>query len=98
MEDGAPYQNLALDIFTKHTPTDPANKRKYECPDCGADCKDWMTSCSECGIKFPPCIVSGRSILGNKSVQCKVCRHRVIEQEVRTVTHCPLCHHYAFRT
>lgn len=97
LEDGHLYQNLALEIFTKHQPVDPPNKRKYECPECNSEVKDWMTACSDCGAKFPACIVSGRPILNSKSVQCKVCRHRAIDHEVRTINFCPLCHHYSFR-
>jgi WD repeat-containing protein 35 len=41
LPDGQIYQNLALEIFTKHPPADPPNKRKYECPECSAEVKDW---------------------------------------------------------
>ena len=35
------FGSLALDVFTRFPPADPPTKRKYECPKCNVDVKDW---------------------------------------------------------
>eukprot|EP00966_Prymnesium_polylepis_P185899 4309125-Prymnesium_polylepis.1 len=53
---------LALTIFSRYTPSDPATRRS-SCHNCGAAVKEWDARCGDCGTHFAPCIVSGRSIL-----------------------------------
>jgi WD repeat-containing protein 35 len=86
------YANLALQIFTKHAPQDPSSVN-YECFSCGYQLlKDWNSECPECGIAIPVCVATGRAILDSRYYQCRVCKHRAYEHELRSCHHCPLCH------
>mmetsp|Transcript_60250 Transcript_60250/g.178984 ORF Transcript_60250/g.178984 Transcript_60250/m.178984 type:complete len:199 (-) Transcript_60250:191-787(-) len=83
---------LALTIFSRYTPSDPATRRS-SCHNCGAAVKEWDARCGDCGTHFAPCIVSGRSILDpTQALACRVCKHRFYEAEQRSRRHCPLCH------
>ena len=50
--------------------------------------------CFEKGISYHACIISGRSIANERTIQCKQCHHYMIEKEVLTakLINCPLCH------
>ena len=82
--DGVPlaeldkYQELAIKIFVKNRPEDPAT-RELKCPSakCGARVKDWFSHCPECGDHFPACIVTGRAILNADVIACGECKHKV---------------------
>ncbi|XP_050408389.2 WD repeat-containing protein 35 [Patella vulgata] len=85
------YSELALEIFTHHSPKDTRNN-KVECPNCASPMPDWSTLCTSCDSKFPTCIVTGRPILENEFWMCSHCKHRAAEKEIRTKHACPLCH------
>ena len=53
------FNKLALAIFTKHPPKDPA-VRQSSCHKCGAAAKDWDARCADCGTHFPACTISGK--------------------------------------
>ena len=53
-------------------------------------CRD--VSCMKCGTKFSPCIMTGRAILDDNYVRCKVCRHKAGKADIRAAKNCPLCH------
>ncbi|XP_061599596.1 WD repeat-containing protein 35 [Cololabis saira] len=73
------YEDLALDIFTKHP---PKNLRGVQ------------TDASLDGLegKLPTCIVTGRPITEYQFWMCSVCKHCALEQEIRKYSYCPLCH------
>lgn len=75
------YEDLALEIFTKHTPKD---NRPLDMVD--------MDAISEGGeSKVPTCIVTGLPIQHPYWI-CSVCKHCALEQEMSKCNCCPLCH------
>ncbi|XP_036118510.1 WD repeat-containing protein 35 isoform X2 [Molossus molossus] len=73
------YEDLALEIFTKHTPKD---NRKSE-----------LESLLEGGEgKLPTCVATGSPITEYQFWMCGVCKHCVLAQEISNYNFCPLCH------
>uniref|UniRef100_A0A8C0LQI9 WD repeat-containing protein 35 n=1 Tax=Canis lupus dingo TaxID=286419 RepID=A0A8C0LQI9_CANLU len=73
------YEDLALEIFTKHTPKD---NRKSE-----------LDSLLEGGEgKLPTCVATGSPITEYQFWMCSVCKHCVLAQEIGNYNFCPLCH------
>ena len=58
----AAIDKLALAIFTRYSPQDPA-MRRHSCPQCNASVKDFDTRCGNCGTAFAACVFSGRPII-----------------------------------
>ncbi|XP_076282876.1 intraflagellar transport protein Oseg4 [Lasioglossum baleicum] len=87
------YENLAVDIFTKHSPKDARNL-KAECANCESLVPDWCVACPNCMTRFPACIVSGKPLMDLSNAWiCTVCRHHVAtERDVVNINACPLCH------
>ncbi|XP_064652091.1 WD repeat-containing protein 35-like [Lineus longissimus] len=85
------YEELALEIFTKHSPKD-SRTNKVDCPSCESQMPDWSTVCPNCDTKFPTCIVTGRPLLDYQFWMCPTCKHRAYESEITNRVHCPLCH------
>lgn len=94
-EDREKFQEVAVSIFTRHSPKE-SQAEKFPCP--GRDCKnqvtEYETSCRACGSNFQACVLTGRSILTKEYYTCKVCRHKMIENEIEKVElkYCALCH------
>jgi len=83
---------LALQIFTKYQPNDPATRR-FGCHNCGSSVKDYDARCGSCGTSFPCCVMTGRTILDtSESSSCKACKRRFFTSEARTKRNCALCH------
>nr|XP_006001165.1 PREDICTED: WD repeat-containing protein 35 isoform X1 [Latimeria chalumnae] len=79
LEQRQQYEDLALEIFTKHNPKD--NK------------KSDLESLAEGGEgKLPTCIVTGRTITEYQFWMCTICKHCAHEQEISNLNFCPLCH------
>uniref|UniRef100_A0A8D0HCE1 Uncharacterized protein n=1 Tax=Sphenodon punctatus TaxID=8508 RepID=A0A8D0HCE1_SPHPU len=73
------YEDLALEIFTKHCPKD---SKKTE-----------MDGLLEGGEgKLPTCVATGRPITEYQFWMCSVCKHCVEAQEISNYNFCPLCH------
>ncbi|XP_033032639.1 WD repeat-containing protein 35 [Trachypithecus francoisi] len=73
------YEDLALEIFTKHAPKD---NRKPE-----------LGSLMEGGEgKLPTCVATGSPITEDQFWMCSVCKHGVLAQEISHYSFCPLCH------
>uniref|UniRef100_A0A2K5JCK1 WD repeat-containing protein 35 n=1 Tax=Colobus angolensis palliatus TaxID=336983 RepID=A0A2K5JCK1_COLAP len=73
------YEDLALEIFTKHAPKD---NRKPE-----------LDSLMEGGEgKLPTCVATGSPIPEDQFWMCSVCKHGVLAQEISRYSFCPLCH------
>ncbi|XP_072811114.1 WD repeat-containing protein 35-like [Vicugna pacos] len=73
------YEDLALEIFTRHTPKD---NRKSE-----------LDSLLEGGEgKLPTCVATGSPITEYQFWMCSVCKHCVLAQEISNYNFCPLCH------
>ncbi|KAK3766441.1 hypothetical protein RRG08_056115 [Elysia crispata] len=85
------YEELAMEIFTKHSPKDIRSGRA-ECPNCASQMPDWATVCPSCDTKFPTCIVTGRPILEYQFWMCGHCKHRATQSEISHRRTCPLCH------
>ncbi|XP_048590308.1 WD repeat-containing protein 35-like isoform X2 [Nematostella vectensis] len=85
------YEELALEIFTKHSPKD-SRVNKTECTNCETMIPDWSQTCPNCDTKFPTCIVTGRPLLDYQFWMCMTCKHRAYEQEIASLNFCPLCH------
>ncbi|XP_033121645.1 WD repeat-containing protein 35-like isoform X2 [Anneissia japonica] len=85
------YEELALEIFTKHPPKD-SRTNKAECNSCGSMIPDWSSVCPSCDTKFSRCIVTGRPIMDYQSWSCAACKHRAYDDEIRNFSTCPLCH------
>eukprot|EP00794_Sanderia_malayensis_P012081 gene12081-13325_t len=90
-DDQKAYEELALEIFTKHPPKD-ARPNIVECTSCTVQIPDWSTYCPSCNIKFTPCIVSGRPLLDYQFWMCRYCKHKAYEEEIGNQSACPLCH------
>ena len=88
----AAVDRLALSIFTRFSPQDPATRR-YSCHQCSANVKDFDTRCGACGATFPACTLSGRPILDMSAAgRCKACKRYFIKDEARSKRNCALCH------
>ncbi|XP_028927849.1 WD repeat-containing protein 35 isoform X1 [Ornithorhynchus anatinus] len=73
------YEDLALEIFTKHAPKD---SRKPE-----------LEGLLEGGEgKFPTCVATGSPITEYQFWMCNVCKHCVLTHEISHYNFCPLCH------
>ncbi|KAK3088211.1 hypothetical protein FSP39_016191 [Pinctada imbricata] len=90
-EQRSQYEELALEIFTKHSPKD-SRTNKMECSSCATSIPDWSTSCPNCDTKFPVCVVTGRPLLEYQFWMCGACKHRAYESEIASRQTCPLCH------
>ncbi|KAG7466040.1 hypothetical protein MATL_G00160600 [Megalops atlanticus] len=73
------YEDLALEIFTKHSPKDNRKSELDSVPEGGEG-------------KLPTCIVTGRTISEYQFWMCNVCKHCALEQEISNHSFCPLCH------
>jgi len=88
----AAIDKLALGIFTRYSPQDPATRR-YSCPQCHSNIKDFDTRCPSTGTVYPACIFSGKPILDSgEAAQCKKCKRRFLKSEARNKRNCALCH------
>eukprot|EP00439_Symbiodinium_sp_Y106_P081788 s175_g20.t3 len=58
----AKFSDLALSIFTRSTPKDPANGTLLPCPKCHTRIPDSSVSCPSCNHRLAFCVASGRSI------------------------------------
>ncbi|XP_031567757.1 WD repeat-containing protein 35-like isoform X2 [Actinia tenebrosa] len=85
------YEELALEIFTKHSPKD-SRGNKVECTNCETLIPDWSQVCPNCDTKFPTCVVTGRPLMDYQFWMCSTCKHRAYEQEIASLNFCPLCH------
>lgn len=86
------YKKLAMSIFTRYAPQDPA-VRKYPCPNdkCGAAINGWQTRCNDCNAVYAGCLITGRPIISKDATHCRTCKHRMYQQGTK-VRNCPLCH------
>ncbi|KAG9494630.1 hypothetical protein GDO78_002132 [Eleutherodactylus coqui] len=73
------YEDLALEIFTKHSPKDSRKADGEVFPEGGEG-------------KLPTCIASGRPITDYQFWMCSVCKHGVQDREIAVYSFCPLCH------
>ncbi|KAJ8290228.1 hypothetical protein GJAV_G00010260 [Gymnothorax javanicus] len=73
------YEDLAMEIFTKHAPKDNRKSELDSLPE-------------ETEGKLPTCIVTGRTISEYQFWMCNVCKHCALEQEISRHRFCPLCH------
>ncbi|KAK5614379.1 WD repeat-containing protein 35 [Crenichthys baileyi] len=73
------YEDLALQIFTRHPPKDGRVLQ--------AD-----GSLEGAEGKLPTCIVTGLPIQEYQFWMCSVCKHCAVEQEISKYNCCPLCH------
>ncbi|XP_052762202.1 WD repeat-containing protein 35-like [Mya arenaria] len=85
------YEELALEIFTKHSSKDSRNT-SIECTSCSASIPDWAIICLNCDTNFPTCIVSGRPLMEYHFWMCSACKHRAYESEIAQRQTCPHCH------
>ncbi|XP_077990221.1 WD repeat-containing protein 35-like isoform X1 [Glandiceps talaboti] len=85
------FEELALEIFTKHSPKD-TRQNKAECTSCETMIPDWCAVCPSCDTKFPTCIVTGRPLMDYQFWMCSTCKHRAYENEISALNNCPLCH------
>ncbi|XP_052827196.1 WD repeat-containing protein 35 [Octopus bimaculoides] len=85
------YEEMAFEVFSRHTPKD-SKYNQVECPSCSSTMPDWTSVCPSCDIKYPPCIVSGRTIMDYHYWMCNSCKHRAYESEIVQRQTCPLCH------
>nr|CAI5867673.1 unnamed protein product [Callosobruchus analis] len=84
-------KKLAWDIFRQNEPANVKEKH-VKCDSCDGLVPDWSTSCPHCGVHFPSCIASGRSIIGEQIWICKECRHAALKSKMHFQNNCPLCH------
>lgn len=85
------FEDLAFEIFTRYSPKD-SKSNQVECPTCASRMPDSSSMCPSCFTKYPPCIVSGRTILDYHYWICNHCKHGAYESEILQRQTCPLCH------
>ena len=73
-------QTLAVHIFVKHAPADPA------------PLPEPYIKCLEVGKAFKACVITGRAVQDSPAHTCRTCRHPMLESERERLFHCPLCH------
>uniref|UniRef100_A0A3Q2XUY4 WD repeat-containing protein 35 n=1 Tax=Hippocampus comes TaxID=109280 RepID=A0A3Q2XUY4_HIPCM len=73
------YEDLALEIFTKHAPKDSRALQLDAASEGTAE-------------KLPTCIVSGLPIHDYHLWMCNVCKHCAQSNEISKYNYCPLCH------
>ncbi|XP_062892582.1 WD repeat-containing protein 35 isoform X2 [Mobula hypostoma] len=73
------YEDLALEIFIKHSPKDGKKSDLDILPEGGEG-------------KLPTCIVTGRPIADYQFWMCGICKHCAHEQDISNYNFCPLCH------
>uniref|UniRef100_A0A4W3H1G3 WD repeat-containing protein 35 n=1 Tax=Callorhinchus milii TaxID=7868 RepID=A0A4W3H1G3_CALMI len=78
-EQSQQYEDLALEIFIKHSPKDGKKSDLDNLPEGGEG-------------KLPTCIVTGRPIADYQFWMCGICKHCAHEQDISNYTFCPLCH------
>uniref|UniRef100_A0A1A9X4V5 Uncharacterized protein n=1 Tax=Glossina brevipalpis TaxID=37001 RepID=A0A1A9X4V5_9MUSC len=87
------YEELAVNIFAKNEPID--DKVDFiTCYACEAIVPDCLPSCTNCGVRYPPCISSGKPItqpVANIWI-CNICNHCASPMEITRHNTCPLCH------
>jgi WD repeat-containing protein 35 len=86
------YEELAMEIFTKHSPKDP-KAAMAECTNCETNISEWSTVCPSCDTKFPVCVATGRPLMAYQFWMCPSCKHRAYENEITRLRTCPLCHY-----
>ncbi|CAH8435334.1 unnamed protein product [Heterobilharzia americana] len=75
-------KELALDIFSKHQPTNEQTTPAF--PE--------MDSMLESEAKIPVCIVTGQPVTDYQFWMCPTCKHCAYEHEITRLHNCPLCH------
>ncbi|CAK8696266.1 unnamed protein product [Clavelina lepadiformis] len=77
-EDKKAYQELAMEIFTKHEPRDVRRTNNAQ--------EEFKEE------KLPVCVVTGRPIVDYQYWTCSTCKRSAMEQEIASRRFCPLCH------
>lgn len=86
------YADLAIQIFSKHTPKDPKSIY-FPCPTCRSQIPTWSGLCDGCESSYPICIVTGKPLLDLASAwTCRSCSHSASFSDVGVKQNCPLCH------
>ncbi|TRY60156.1 hypothetical protein DNTS_003730 [Danionella cerebrum] len=89
------YEDLALEIFTKHSPRDTRQSQRDSLTEGRIPSYGRWRSCEVIVTpdgKLPTCIVTGRVISEYQFWMCTVCKHYALEQEITQHNFCPLCH------
>lgn len=92
-EEAKKYKNLSLNIFTMNKPKDP--KLKYlpcSSSTCDAQISELESGCDSCGKLNAICIITGAPINNAPAHQCRVCKRRMLQSEIKRFVNCPLCH------
>lgn len=87
-------ENMAVKIFGKHPPNDPADLPVVECKRCKSKLIEPNCKCT-CGYVTVPSIVSGVVIPELKKElvwKCNKCNHYSLKDEIKKFKVCPLCH------
>ncbi|GBP70247.1 WD repeat-containing protein 35 [Eumeta japonica] len=86
------FENLAIEIFTKHQPRDPKGNRVH-CPSCHISLSDWCSYCRACGAEWAGCAASARPLRDPNTLwRCAVCAHAALQHELVLRHSCPMCH------
>ena len=79
-EERESFQALAISIFTKYSPEDPATLEVE------------YLDCLESGKPYKACTSSGRAVQDSSCVECKRCKYPILTHHVGGRITCPLCH------
>jgi WD repeat-containing protein 35 len=83
---------LAVNIFTRYSPTNQPAQTKHKCENCSHPAQDYESKCHRCHSPFYVCVATGRNIFKESYWTCTSCKHRALEQVMYKKLHCPLCH------
>jgi WD repeat-containing protein 35 len=82
--------HIALSIFGKHRPNDPAELTSVPCRTCHKPITAPNAKCS-CGFVTLPSVVSGKAVYG-PTWRCGNCKRYAANAEIVSFQVCPLCH------
>jgi hypothetical protein len=82
---------IAVRIFGKNPPNDPFGLPSFPCKKCKKPITAPKAKCS-CGYVTVANILSGKQIARGGSWRCPKCKHFAMQEEIASLSVCPLCH------
>jgi len=95
-EEKNKYEDVALNLFGRNPPSEPADCAKFPCigKNCDALISEYDINCKYCGSNFQACVATGSPIFAKDYYKCTICKHKMLYSAISSmqVKHCALCH------
>jgi len=95
-EEKTKFEELALNIFGRNPPSDPADTMRFPCigKTCDAQITEYDINCKYCGSNFQACVATGAPIFAKDYYKCPICKHKMLHTSISSLSikHCALCH------